>query len=180
MTCWSCQRRWFSGKISRCQRDAPGSIPGRRRNWLRLRIWNCEIRSYAAYRKHIGESHASFNKPMLFQLSECWSALTLTVKIMRQDEWDWHHSRRWHPQELLKCSTVFVPFERWQRAITRTLRIRWLIDPASAVDLVVKYLVASEVPRVRFPDGAEIDYNFWDVCGFEIAKCSHMQLTEII
>lgn len=23
-------RRWFSGKISRCQRDAPGSIPGRR------------------------------------------------------------------------------------------------------------------------------------------------------
>ncbi|TDH73102.1 hypothetical protein CCR75_007064 [Bremia lactucae] len=25
------QRRWFSGKISRCQRDAPGSIPGRRR-----------------------------------------------------------------------------------------------------------------------------------------------------
>ncbi|KAE8874923.1 hypothetical protein PR002_g32657 [Phytophthora rubi] len=26
----SCKRRWFSGKISRCQRDAPGSIPGRR------------------------------------------------------------------------------------------------------------------------------------------------------
>ena len=25
-----CERRWFSGKISRCQRDAPGSIPGRR------------------------------------------------------------------------------------------------------------------------------------------------------
>ena len=23
-------RRWFSGKISRCHRDAPGSIPGRR------------------------------------------------------------------------------------------------------------------------------------------------------
>ena len=25
-----CERRWFSGKISRSQRDAPGSIPGRR------------------------------------------------------------------------------------------------------------------------------------------------------
>lgn len=24
------KRRWFSGKISRCHRDAPGSIPGRR------------------------------------------------------------------------------------------------------------------------------------------------------
>ena len=24
------ERRWFSGKISRCHRDAPGSIPGRR------------------------------------------------------------------------------------------------------------------------------------------------------
>ena len=33
------KRRWFSGKISRCHRDAPGSIPGRRTllcpAWLR-------------------------------------------------------------------------------------------------------------------------------------------------
>ena len=52
--------------------------------------------------------------------------------------------------------------------MTRTLRIRLLVDPASAVGLVVKYLVANEMPRVRFPDGAEIGYNIWDVCRFEI------------
>ena len=31
--------------------------------------------------------------------------------------------------------------------------VRWLVR-ASAVGLVVKYLVANEMPRVRFPDGA--------------------------
>ena len=32
-----CERRWFSVKISRCQRDAPGSIPGRRILYAALR-----------------------------------------------------------------------------------------------------------------------------------------------
>lgn len=30
------KRRWFSGKISRCHRDAPGSIPGRRSHFAFL------------------------------------------------------------------------------------------------------------------------------------------------
>ena len=42
---------------------------------------------------------------------------------------------------------------------------------------MVKYLVANEMPRVRFPDGAEIGYNVWDVCRFEIVTCDHLQLT---
>ena len=35
-----------------------------------------------------------------------------------------------------------------------SLRDRFLDTVTSAIGLVVKYLVANEVPRVRFPDGA--------------------------
>ena len=40
----------------------------------------------------------------------------------------------------------------------------------------MKYLVANEMPRVRFPDGARIGYNVWDVCRFEIVTCEYLQL----
>ena len=42
---------------------------------------------------------------------------------------------------------------------------------------MVKYLIANEMPQVRFPEGAEIGYNFWDVCRFEIVTYDHLQLT---
>ena len=35
-----------------------------------------------------------------------------------------------------------------------SLRDRFLVRQTGAIGLVVKYLVANEVPRVRFPDGA--------------------------
>ncbi|KAE8874904.1 hypothetical protein PF003_g40952 [Phytophthora fragariae] len=58
----SCKRRWFSGKISRCQRDAPGSIPGRRILFAASPFWAHSRPQHAFWRSGIA-SQASGRPP---------------------------------------------------------------------------------------------------------------------
>ena len=60
-------------------------------------------------------------------------------------------STRSHPNSEVKhhwaCSVL-----RW--GTTRESQVAYVLSSEGAIGLVVKYFVANEVPRVRFPDGA--------------------------